>query len=300
MTAELRPKLYAITTEMLRALYLVASLHRNEDYTRRYRFLAQQHLPAARWNSAQRQQLLAALGAVRLNSAASWSRAHASGILRIGTPGDYAPFAAASEGRLAGADIDLAVGLADSLGLRAVFVRTTWHDLIDDLLAGRFDVGIGGISVTPQRSAVAAFSLPTSSGGKTAIGRCKDAQRYSTLAAIDHEDVRVVFNPGGTNDALVHQLLHHATLRQFDDNRKIFAEIQAGRADVMFTDDTEVTLQTRKHAGLCRLWPDLLIKSDKAILMPRDPELNHAVNAWLQAQLAAGRPAQLLEKHLAQ
>jgi cyclohexadienyl dehydratase len=110
--------------------------------------------------------------------------------------------------------------------------------------------------------------------------------------------VRVLVNPGGTNEQYVRSNLHHAQIVEYPDNRAIFGEIIAGRADVMITDDVEAELQTRHHPGLCRTFPGTLTHADKAILMPRDPELVKAVNAWLTPAIAAGEPARMLKDYL--
>ena len=92
--------------------------------------------------------------------------------------------------------------------------------------------------------------------------------------------------------------VHHARIVVFPDNRTIFDELTAGRADVMITDDVEAELQSHHHPGLCRVFPGTLTHADKAILMPRDPDLVKAVNGWLTPAIAAGEPARILESYL--
>src|SRR5262249_5327239 len=154
-----------------------------------------------------------------------------------------------------------------------------------------FDLVMGGVSVTPAREARASFSVPYDAGGKTILARCTEAGRYRSLRDVDRPDVRVIVNPGGTNDDFVRNNLHAARIVPFADNRGIFEEIVAGRADVMITDDVEVALQTRLHKELCRAMSGTLTHAGKAILMPKDPALVAAVNAWLAPAIAAGRPA---------
>jgi ABC-type amino acid transport substrate-binding protein len=66
----------------------------------------------------------------------------------------------------------------------------------------------------------------------------------------------------------------------------------------MVTDDVEADLQSRLRPGLCRSYPGTLTRADKAVLMPRDPALKAAVDAWLQAQLEAGVPARLIGQNV--
>jgi cyclohexadienyl dehydratase len=247
--------------------------------------------------------LLDALASVRRLDAGSnipspLARIKASGVLRVGLTGDYAPFSIEQDGALRGADVELARLLANRLDVMPVFVRTTWGSLVGDLQKDRFDVAMGGVSVTPAREEVASFSAPYSSGGKTILSRCADARKFRSLAAVDRRGVRVIVNPGGTNEQYVRANVHRATVVMFPDNRAIFDELRARRADVMITDDVEVELQTHRHADLCRAYSGTLTHADKAILMPRDAELISRVNAALADSIRAGEPARLIQQYL--
>ena len=299
LTGELRPRLDRLTGELVEALYLAAPTLADPDAIPHFAAVARERLPGPRWSVADRAALLTALANVRLGTPRSLERARRAHVLRIGTPADYAPFSSEAGGRVAGADVALALRLAAALGLRPVFVRSSWRALLADLEADRFDIAVGGISVTPARLAAGSFSLPTAHGGKTAVGRCADRERLATLAAIDQPTVRVIENVGGTNEAFAHDTLHAASVRIHADNRTVLDELVAGRADVMFTDDTEVALATRRHPELCRLLAELYAPADKAILLPRDASWATTVNEWLAPEIARGTPARLLAEELA-
>ncbi len=297
--ASLRPKLDQLTSDLLQAVYLAAPVLRRDGFEAKYSELARQRLSTAGWTDQNRHELLEALHGIRETPAPSLQRIASSGLLRIGTTGDYAPFSLEANGTLSGSDIELAEDLASQLRARAVFVRTSWSSLADDLNEGMFDVGIGGISVTAAREAQGAFSIPYVSGGKTILARCKEAETFREgIAAVDRARVRVAVNPGGTNEQFVRDNIRHATIVVFADNRAIFGALAAGRADVMITDDVEAELQARRHPELCRAFPGTLTHADKAIFMPRDPGLVKAVNDWLEPAVAAGRPARVLNEYL--
>ena len=302
--ASLRPRLDGLTIELLRAVYVARPVLSRDDFEARFSALAQQRLRSAGWTDQSRRELLGVLHGIRESQAPVFQRITASGLLRVGTTGDYAPFSLETNGTLGGSDIELAQTLAAQLHARPVFVRTTWSSFGADLAHGAFDIGMGGVSITPAREAQGAFSVPYSSGGKTLIGRCRDESKYRTglahqgIAGVDRAKVRFIVNPGGTNEQFVRDNIHHAQIIVFPDNRGVFDELAAGHADLMVTDDVEAELQAQRHPGLCRLFRGTFTHADKAIFMVRDPELVQAVNDWLTPAIAAGEPARLLQQYL--
>jgi len=205
-----------------------------------------------------------------------------AGEVRIGLMGDYPPFSSLKDGQYSGLDVDLARSLAGALGLKLFIVRTSWPTLSADLEAGQFDIAMGGISVTQARRQIGFFSVPMMSDGKTPITACANVARFQTLDEIDHKGIRVIVNPGGTNEKFARAHIHHATIIVHPDNRTIFDEIIAGRADLMITDATETRWQAKEHRALCAVHPDAPFDhTEKAYFMPKDAELKALVDEWL-------------------
>lgn len=179
-----------------------------------------------------------------------------AGVLRVCTTGDYRPYSLLrADGQFEGSDIALAQALADSLDARVQFVRTSWPQLMHDLLADRCDLAVGGISVTLQRQRQASFSSVLDVDGKIPLVRCADQARYRSVAQINRPEVRVIEPPGGTNEAFARRQLPQANLRLFADNTTIFEELRQGRADVMITDASEATFQQARLPGCARSHP---------------------------------------------
>ena len=226
----------------------------------------------------------------------------ARGVLRVGTTGDYQPFSyrVGATGAFIGLDIALASDLAATLGVKLEIVPTTWAAMMNDLGEDRFDLALGGVSVSLERQKKAWFSIPYLRDGKTPIARCEDAARYQTLADIDRPEVRLVVNPGGTNERFARAHAAHATLTVFPDNVTIFDRIVTGQSDVMITDAIEARLQQRLHPRLCAIHPDAPFDfSEKAVLLPRDVVLKAFVDQWLHQTIETGAFARAHEQWLA-
>ena len=224
----------------------------------------------------------------------------ARGVVRVGLTGDYRPFSVKdSSGKFEGFDVDMAESMAKGLGVRLEIVPTAWPTLMADLQSQKYDIGMGGISVTLDRAKTAYFSAPVLRTGKAAITRCTEQAQFTSLSAIDRPGVRVITNPGGTNERFDRANLKQAEIVVFPNNAAIFDELVANHADVMLTDAVEARLQQRLHPELCAVHPDQPFDfSELAYLLPRDPALKAWVDQWLHIQSETGEQKRLLAKWL--
>ena len=209
--------------------------------------------------------------------------------LRVGVPGDYAPFAMAKGDSLVGSDILMLRALAAAMHVRMIFVKTSWPTLLRDMKENRFDLAIGGISITPERLAIAPFSILYHSGGKTFLCLRKDSLRFLTPVGVNRLGVRLIVNKGGTNESVARAQFSLATLLVYPNNTGVFDEILAGRADVMLTDDTEADLKVRQYPQLCRSLKGTIANYDKAIWIQNDKVLLNFINSWLRTAIKAGQ-----------
>ncbi len=87
-------------------------------------------------------------------------RTRAPGVLRIGTYFVNPPFEYISNGDEIGFEVDLMTEVARRLGLRPSFVNTHWERILRQMREGRYDCIVGGITITPARQRVLAWSTP--------------------------------------------------------------------------------------------------------------------------------------------
>lgn len=224
----------------------------------------------------------------------------ARGTIRVGMPGDYRPFGLRdASGKMEGIDVDLAENMAAALGVKLELVPTKWADLLTDIGLDKFDVGMGGISITLARQKLAFFSTAMMRTGKAAIGRCTDQAKYQSLAEIDRPGVKVITNPGGTNERFDRASLKSAEIILFPNNTGVWDELLAGRADIMITDNIETKLQQKLHPLLCAINPDQPFDyGELGYLLPRDTVLKAWVDQWLHIATQTGELQRVTAKWL--
>jgi len=219
------------------------------------------------------------------------------GTLRVGMTGDYLPFTMFDQATstFRGLDVDMAEALGKALGVKVEYVHTAWPRLAGDFEADRFDIAMGGISITPERQNLGVFSTPVMDEGKTPIARCTDKGRYETIADIDQPGTRVIVNPGGTNERFARANIKHAEIKIYADNVTIFDEIANGNADLMLTDSSETRYQQKLHAGvLCAIHPNQPFDhAEKAYWLQRDAALKAFVDRWVERAIEDGSFARI-------
>lgn len=192
--------------------------------------------------------------------------------LRVGTPGDYRPFAIKTDQGYEGHDIDVIEAMAAELGLNIEYVPTTWPNLMPDLHADKFDIAIGGITRNPTRIGQAEMLPGYAPFGKVALARAADKDKYKSVADLNQASVHVIKNPGGTNEIFVLENLKNAQVSTHEKNAEIPALIAEGQGDIMITETYEALHYSKANPKLTALFIEepLTPKNFLGFMLPTD------------------------------
>ena len=224
------------------------------------------------------------------------------GVLKVGTAGDYQPmsYLDPETGTYVGFDAELAEDLAAALGVKTEYIETSWPTLMEDTLAGKFDLAICGITITDARKEQALMSEGYLDNGKTVLCRAEDAEQYTSLEAINRPEVRVMENPGGLNEKFARENLPDATLIIHDVNQEIPGLVASGEADVMITETMEAGYYVGQDERLAApLIFEPFTHGELGVLMPQGSEdLLEYVNVFLEDERESGRLEELAEDYI--
>lgn len=224
------------------------------------------------------------------------------GTIIFGTTGDYRPLSFREEdGTYWGFGIEVAKEIARRLGVEISFAPTSWPTLTSDVLAEpqKFDLAIGGITITDARREMMLMSDGYLANGKTILCRAADVQRFKSLADIDKPEVRVMVNPGGLNEKFANENLTHATIIVHPRNEEIPTLVAEGHADVMITEITEAPYYVQTDSRLAApLLNEPFNHGEIGVLMQKDQDdLLQMVNATIRQMKSDGTLRQLHEKY---
>lgn len=216
----------------------------------------------------------------------------ASGKLLVGSTGDYKPMSYLNKetGKYEGFDAEMAASLAKYLGVELVYVPTTWKTLQADTLADKFDVAISGITITDARKAVMAMSDPYLTFGKTVLVTKSKEGQFKSLEDVNQPSVRVMYNPGGTNEKFAKESTPRAQLIMHEQNAEIPGLVGEGKADVMITETMEAVRYVKDNPKVAAPLVDKpFTENHFGVLMSgKCTRLLNAVNTWMAGIKADG------------
>ena len=223
------------------------------------------------------------------------------GVLKVGTTGDYQPmsYLDPDTGEYVGFDNELTKDLAGEMGVEIQYVETSWPTLMEDTLAGKFDLAICGITVNDARKEKALMSNGYIVNGKTILCRAEDADKYTSLEAINRPEVRVMVNPGGLNEQFARENLPDVTLIIHDVNQEIPGLVASGEADIMITEIMEAGYYVGQDSRLAApLVQEPFTHGEIGVLMPKGSEdLLNYVNDFLRKEKESGRIDELADEY---
>ena len=119
------------------------------------------------------------------------------GELRVGTTGDWNPMTMIDPNskERTGFDIDVAKALATDMGVKAVFVPTTWKTLVNGVVADKYDM-TSSASLSPKRALVAGYSMTYFAVEDVPLMLEKNKGKYNSWEDLNNQNVTVAVTLG--------------------------------------------------------------------------------------------------------
>jgi polar amino acid transport system substrate-binding protein len=130
-------------------------------------------------------------------SGTTLERARAAGAIRIGISGERPYSYADAEGRVTGAQPEVARAVLERIGVSELdAVQVPFHELIPRLREGQFDLVAAGMTVTPDRCREVAFTRPDFVAFPAFLVREGNPRRIDSFRDVARSDVRLAVLDG--------------------------------------------------------------------------------------------------------
>lgn len=225
-----------------------------------------------------------------LTRSSTLEQALSRGTLKVGMS-TFVPWAMKSKtGKLIGFEIDVAEQLAEDMGLKVQFVPTKWDNIIPALMAGKFDVIIGGMGITPQRNLKVNFTIPYEFSGMSLMANAKTAAGKTSLSDFNDPSVTVAVRLGTTAEKAAQRFLPRATLKQFTDEAQTIQELLNGRADAVVASAPLPEQTVAKYPDSLYLPLESTFTKEPIgfALRKGDPDFLNYLNNWIRVKTYQG------------
>ena len=225
------------------------------------------------------------------------SEIQAKGTITVAMEGTWAPWTYHDEDdNLVGYDVEVATKIAEKLGVEPQFIEGEWDGLLAGLDAGRYDIMVNGVDITPERAEKYDFSTPYAFN-RTAVITTKDNDSINTLEDLNGK------NTANTISSTYAQLAEQygATVTGVDDLNQTFELLLSGRIDATLNAEMTYYDYMKEHpdanAKIAVLTDDA---NEVAIPMRKGDEtatLRTAIDTAIDELRADGTLKELSEKY---
>ncbi|WP_028584847.1 transporter substrate-binding domain-containing protein [Desulfogranum mediterraneum] len=201
----------------------------------------------------------------------------------------FVPYAMKDKtGRLIGLEIDVARQLAADMGVEVEFVPTKWSGIIPALVAGKFDVIIGGMTVTPKRNIKINFTNPYYYTSQGLLANTKMSKGF-TLADFNDPKVTIAARLGSTAAVAAKANFPKARLRLFDDEPAAVQEVRNGRVHAMVGGQPLPAHMAAESPQLLHAYSDQLMKEPMSFAVRKgDVDTLNFFNNWIEVVRSKG------------
>lgn len=160
------------------------------------------------------------------------------GTLIVGTAAEYEPFEYMEDGQYKGFDLDLIQDIAKKLGLTVEFANVDFDTIVPGVSSGaKYDVGIGAITVTPERKKEVDFtdSYYMDDQAIVTMKDNADITGDNYKEKLDSADAKIAVQSGSTAEAFAKENFPNAELVPFKNATDCFSALQAGQSVALVT-----------------------------------------------------------------
>jgi len=159
------------------------------------------------------------------------------GELRVGFESGYVPFEMTDKkGNFIGFDMDFGRRLAKSMGVKFVPVNTEWDGIIPALVTDKFDIIMGGMTITQERNLKINFADPYIVVGQTILVNKRHEGTVKSYKDLNDPKYILTSRMGTTGEQAIKKYIPKATYKGFQSEAEAGLEVINGKADALVYD----------------------------------------------------------------
>lgn len=224
------------------------------------------------------------------------------GVLSMATEATFPPYEYYDGDELVGIDVEVAAAIADKLGLEFQVTDIAFDSIIPGVQTGKFDIGMAGMTVTPERLEEVDFTTSYAKGVQVVI--VKDG---SAITSVDDLFAEGASNTIGTQTGTTGFLYATwdiedeglGTVKAFAKTTDAVEALKNGQVDCVILDNEPAKALVAANEGLSIL-DSSYADEDYAIAVSKDnAALLEAIDGALNELIADGTLQGIVDKYIA-
>ena len=233
------------------------------------------------------------------NADSNLDKIKSSGVLKVGTTGDWDPMTMKdpATNKYKGFDIDVMNELAKDMGVKIEFVPAEWKTIVSGITSERYDISTS-VTKTPKRAEVAGFTDTYYKYATVPLVLKKNLKKFPTWDSLNNSKVTIATTLRTSQEEKAKEFFPKSKLNSNEAPARDFQEVLAGRADGNITSSTEANKLVIKYPQLAIVPDGGKNPAFLAMMVSKgDNKWNSYVNDWIKKKKSSGFFTKLLAKY---
>ena len=217
------------------------------------------------------------------------------GVLTMATNAYFPPYEFYEGEKIVGIDADIAAAVAEKLGLELKIEDMEFDSIITAVQTGKADMGLAGMTVTPEREKNIDFSDSYAQGVQVII-----VKEDSPIATKDDlKDKKIGVQLSTTGDIYAKDDYGADHVQEYNKGNDAVMALVKGQVDAVIIDNEPAKSYVAANKGLKILDTEYVTEDYAACISKENPGLTQAVNAALAELKEDGTLKNIVDKYIA-
>lgn len=217
-------------------------------------------------------------------------------VLHMATEGTFPPYEYYDNGQLVGIDIEVAGAIAEKLGMKLETTDIAFDSIIPGVQAGKYDIGMAGVTVSEERLQQVNFSDSYATGVQVVI--VKEGGKVQSLD--DMADAIIGTQSGTTGFIYASGDFGDDHVKSFTKTTDAVEALKNGQVDCVLLDNApaEALVDANPDAGLSILETAYTVEDYAIAINKENTDLQAKINAALAELVADGTLQSIIDKYI--
>ena len=222
------------------------------------------------------------------------SGAESKETLVMATNAEFPPYEFHEGDAIVGIDAEIAQAIADKLGMELKIEDVAFDSIIPGVQAGKYDMGMAGMTVTDERLKSVNFSDSYAKGVQVVI-----VKEDSDIKSVDDVNGKKIgVQTSTTGDIYASDDYGEENVTKFDNGAVAVQALVSGKVDCVIIDNEPAKSYVEANKGL-KILDTAYVEENYAICFnKKDTELQEKVNGALKDLIADGTVEKIVSKYI--